>query len=790
MPKKHHLLIVLLLTFGSAFIVTAVANQPSDPNALQVERGVDGKEYLAADSAGRYRYFINFEGAGAVQRVRDAVARGASDVSREQALNAIRAEQASKVESISAELKRSLSPSHFFQTSKNAVGARLTESEAEQLRGMAGIASVVREQVYQLDTYRGPEFIGANAIWTGTAVPSGDGLLGEGIIAAVIDSGTNFDHPSFANDASCGHGVDGAPDKLLSIVDCGSTDGGGRCDGGNPDDTGAHGTHTASTVAGNVVLAEDDPDLNLPAGFTQISGVAPCARLRTYKACPGTSCPAFDLQASLQNVLLDGDADVMNYSISGGQNPWNDFDRTKLDLVDIGTFVAASAGNTRDTIPDPVGQVNHRGPWVMTVAASTRDEADFFIPRVSLAAPGTPPADTQGIALRLGGDSPESAAFNDKPIRKDDSQNPIAEGCNPFTPPQPGQDPPPATPEFPANFFDNSVALIRRGGCSFVDKINNASNAGADMVIVWNNQPGNVTMATAGTTIPAYFMIQTAGQAYSDFLDTNATTSEVDFFFELSEGDELAGFSLRGPTAAPAVNVQKPNITAPGVGIFAADQNGIEYGFKNGTSMSSPHVAGAAALVRQARPDWTPMQVKSAMQMTAIQEGLKDDFNTPWDWDDVGSGRVDLTAAALAGIVMDETTQNFIDADPATGGDPRELNLPSVRDVDCVPECSFTRTVTSALPNESNWTVDAFELNKGDFFVDVQPTSFTLAAQSDFIFIGNFEADPDPIPQTGEQELTITVSNVTAGPVRFGVIELTEDAEQAPDAHITIAVQN
>ena len=79
----------------------------------------------------------------------------------------------------------------------------------------------------------------------------------------------------------------------------------------------------------------------------------------------------------MNSVLMQGDVSVMNFSISGGTDPWVDNDRRKLDLVDAGVLVAASAGNTSTGVPDPVGEVNHRGPWVLTVAASTKDEVLF-----------------------------------------------------------------------------------------------------------------------------------------------------------------------------------------------------------------------------------------------------------------------------------------------------------------------------------------------------------------------------------------------------------------------------
>ena len=129
-------------------------------------------------------------------------------------------------------------------------------------------------------------------------------------------------------------------------------------------------------LPGNSIDETASPSPTIPGSFTDMSGVAPCAHVRSYKVCSTSSCAGADIQAGLNSVLIHGDPDSVNYSISGGTNPWTDFDRIKLDIVDAGIFVAASAGNTSLSITDPVGQVNHRGPWVMSVAASTRDTND------------------------------------------------------------------------------------------------------------------------------------------------------------------------------------------------------------------------------------------------------------------------------------------------------------------------------------------------------------------------------------------------------------------------------
>lgn len=757
---------------GMLVTAPSVAQEKPAPNNSASTAGADDDSSIGlspADALGRYRYMIDFD-EPALMDLGGAVKSGnrlntkAPDFER--AKSEIQQFQAMRIDSINAALARSVEVSHHFLVTRNGIAVRLTPQEARQVADLAAVKAVERERVYSLDTFRSGEFIGATNVFDGTSTPDGTPLRGEGIIVGVVDTGSNLDHPSFADDPSCGHGEGDTPPKLISAVDCSATNAGGLCAGPNPNDTDGHGSHTASTVAGNLLDNSATPSPGIPAPFTEMSGIAPCAHIRSYKGCPGNNCPGADLQASFATLLLDGDVDVMNYSISGGANPWNDFDRIKLDMVAAGIFVAASAGNTNANQTDPVGQVNHRGPWVMSVAASTQDVVTSK--PVSLAGgpqdvpgiEGTGPAMTADFVgqLRYSGDV--------------DADN--FEGCNPW----------------PAGSFDGEAALISRGSCSFEDKVNNAVAAGATFVIVFNNAAGAaIVMGALGTTtVPSVMVNNADGLAMVAALDGG--TAEVTVLVQdqaLTDpalGDILANFSFRGPTPAPLENLQKPNITGPGVNIFAARADGQEFGLLSGTSMSGPQIAGAGALARQAHPEWSPMEIKSALQMTAKKTGLKDDGETAWDWDDVGSGRVDLSKALLAGLVLDETVQNFLNANPAGGGDVRTLNLPSVRDVDCDPDCTWTRTVRAGQGFPTAWTVST---QSAEFDVQVTPTSFELA-EREVIFRDGAESG-DTLPNTSEQVIEITVSNVVEGDIRFGEIDFTEAGAEAAAAHITIAVR-
>ncbi len=653
--------------------------------------------------------------------------------------------------SIESVLRRTLEVTHSYGITFNGVAADLSEAEAERIRALPGVESVRPAGVYHIDTYRGPEFIGAGEVWNNF----GSGDKGEGVKVGIIDSGANSMHPSFANDAACGFS---ASNPKLIAKDCSSSSG-GICNGGNPQAASGngHGVHTAGTAAGNTIDNTASPSPGLPGSQT-MSGVAPCAQVYSYLVCATNTCAGAWIAAGIQNAIADG-VDVINFSISGGTSPWGDNDRTFLDAVGNGTFVAASAGNTSDSVPNPVGQVNHRGPWVMTVAASTHDKQ--AAPRLTLTGPGTPPATTQNVALNPGSTTFVNSTPNwsGKPI-KTYPGNLIACSANGVIPP---------------NTFSNSIAVVRRGDCPFTEKITNAYNAGAEMVVIANNAAGGINMDTTGApNVPAYSIGMTEGDAIISFVGTNPSNSVADvtaLLIEPRQGDVLADFSFRGPTPGNLADLTKPDITAPGVDIYAATDPGSgQYEFMSGTSMSGPHVAGAGALMKGVHGDWSPVEIRSALMMTAKLAGFRENGTTPWNIDDTGSGRVQVDLAALAGLTMNETKANFLAANPSGGSiNIKELNVPSMRNMNCNYGCSWTRTVRNRMGMAGNWTVSSD--TPSNFSVAASPSTFSLA--------------PD-----AEQTITFTATpntNITA--IAFGNVFLTEDAGLSPEQHITVAIK-
>ena len=188
--------------------------------------------------------------------------------------------------------------------------------------------------------------------------------------------------------------------------------------------------------------------------------------------------------------------------------------------------------------------------------------------------------------------------------------------------------------------------------------------------------------------------------------------------------DRVAWFSSRGPGTGQFF---KPNLGGPGVSILAAYGRQADlvetYGLMSGTSMSSPHVAGAAALLRAIRPDWTVTEIYSALSGTARWETMLNHLGEPALPFDIGGGQVDVSAAARSSLVMNETDVAFHASDPAMGGDPRTLNLAGLMDQACGQTCTWERQ----LRNPTNQTLSWGASYVGNGMVEISPASFTLA---------------------------------------------------------------
>lgn len=683
------------------------------------------------------------------------------------------------LEQIGRLLGRPVTPAFHYEVTYHGVSLPLSEQEAAAVAALPGIVKVSPVGVQQPLTYRGPTFIGADTIWNGTSVPAyAASTRGQGIRIGIIDTGADSRHPSFANDPACG--FDASHPKLVAH-DCTVSDG-IVCTGTNPaPDAGVgHGMHVASTAAGNVLDATAVPTPILPAG-SRLSGVAPCAAVVTYKVCGAGGCFSDSLEAGVQNAVADN-VDVANYSIGrtcGYGDPWSD-DPDFRGAAAAGVFVAAAAGNTDAGCLDPVGRVTNLGPWVTTVAASTHDIG--FIPALSVTGPVAPPAILTEMEVVPGSTTLSALDVGERlasPLRAFAAN---LRGCT-------------AGSAIPAGYFDGAIAVVQRGDCNFSEKIANAAGAGADLVLVINQVADPFRMDTTGAPAIGAFSITSletsqallaflaahpepvlpADAVFVDGFDPKAgTTGRFQPALQRAQQPDVIGnFSLRGPVPPPLGDLAKPDITAPGVGIYAAtDPASGDYEWMSGTSMASPHVAGSAALLRAVHPDWSVAEIKSALMTTALTAGHLEDGIAPWTPEEVGSGRVDLTRAALAGLTLDETMANYDAANP-NGGSIRihQLNLPSLRNLSCGERCQWTRTVRNRLTRSGTWTVD--HAGPAGYALSVEPASFTLAPGASQVLT-----------------ITATVNDVTVPAEKsFGRLVLHESAGDVPDQQLPIAVR-
>jgi len=623
------------------------------------------------------------------------------------------AKQQASVKNASAQiLGRPINVKYEYSHVLNGLAMELSANEADIMKRMPNVMSVEKEIVEKLNTDVGPKWIGAKKFWN-AEINGFTGSKGENLVIAVLDSGINHDHPAFAdvggdgydhtNPLGSGNFIPGSycdtvdatfcNDKLIGAWDMVNS----PEDPTAPEDSDGHGSHTASTAAGNVVKAATlrGPTTELSR---DISGVAPHANIIAYDVCID-SCPGAALLAAVEQVVVDSAAlpngiAALNYSISGGDDPYNNaVELAFLNATAAGIYVAASAGNDGPG----AGTSDHASPWVSTTAALTHNRA--VVNSVEgLTSDGAPLDSIEGKGF--------TAPYGPAPIVYA-GDFPTADGSSNDT------DPAQCLEPFPAGHFNGEIVICDRGTIARVAKGANVLAGGAGGMVLANTAAEGVSLSGDAHFLPAVHVTSDSGAVLKDWVANNANTmaslSGQTLIIDKERADIAASFTSRGPVFN--VDVIKPDIGGPGVDIIAAvnspeGSTEDEYGFLSGTSMSSPHNAGAGALVAGAT-GWNPYQVKSAMMMTSNKKILKEDGVTAADPFDTGSGRINLKKVLKAGLVLDETPENFLAADPALGGDPKTLNIASMQNNNCVQGCSWTRTVTNVTGERNSWSLKA-----------------------------------------------------------------------------------
>lgn len=642
------------------------------------------------------------------------------------------------------------------------------------LDGVTGTANVTVVDESTLKVQGGYAWIGARGVWDGTDVPSDKkGSLGEGVIVGVIDTGIDPYSPSFAAVGGDGYKHINPKGKYFGVCDPeeDSYDPDFPCNDKligawgyeDPYDIDGHGSHTAGTAAGNIIY---DAAVYAVNGFTvkkDIAGVAPHANIISYNAC----CALSNLLAAMDQIIIDG-VDVVNYSIGGGaRNPWDEADALAyLDARDAGIFVATSAGNSgpsESTLGSPGD-----APWILTVAASSHN---YIYENVLTDMSGNGPvgtlADINGYAYSNGYGPAKIVYAGDYGNRY------CLEG------------------EF-HTYFDGAIVVCDRGQSARVSKGQVVKDAGGGgFVLAEVAEDGGLgAIATDNHVIPALHIGSADGDTLRDWLADGAThyatigTSTI--VADSTQADILAAFSSRGPNPSVA-DVIKPDITGPGRAVFAPycgnkceeHDDPVYYNIISGTSMSSPHLAGAAALIKGVHNDWTPDMIQSAMMLTAdYQNHMKDQEDDSADAFDIGAGQVNLANATKTALVLDETKANYLKANPEdywestdeTVGIPSSLNIASLGNGNCVTECSWTRTFYNPTSSSSGtYTTSETEITSG-LTLTVTPGTIDVASDG-----------------TADIEVTANVNGIAMGEWAFGTVTLTHAT--LPDIHLPVAVK-
>ncbi|MGD9092200.1 MAG: S8 family serine peptidase [Anaerolineales bacterium] len=625
------------------------------------------------------------------------------------------------------------------------------------------------------DTDSAPGFLGL----TGPAGAWQTGFDGEGVVVGIIDSGIWPEHPSFADDGTYPAPPvvldDSRPNCEFGNMDANPNDAPFECNNkligarqmldtyryyqtlrtdeydSARDDSG-HGTHTASTTAGNAGV--EASIYGIPRGT--ISGIAPRAHIIAYKGLGYLGGYTSDLAAAIDQAVADG-VDVINYSIGGGAAGPGADEIAFLFAADAGVHVATSAGNAGPG----AASLGNPGtmPWMTTVGANTQSR--FFQGTVVLGDGST----YTGASITGGTDVLPLVDGESATVDGDDR-------CLPGS--------------LDSGVVAGKIVLCRRGGSARADKSRAVWMAGGAGMIMYNNSDVD-NLASDSHWVPSVHIDQTPGLAIKAYIasDPAAATAQIEdgVVSEWPIAPSMTIFSSRGPNPV-AGDIIKPDITAPGTQILAGysptsydayDLPGEFFAAIQGTSMSSPIVAGAFALIAQAHPDWSPAMAKSAIMTTAYQDVVDNDRVSAADAFDFGSGHlnpgnaVHKGSAFQPGLVYDAGLFEYaaftcgMDWGVFTPGscdflesigvplEPYNLNVPSIGIAELPGSQTVQRTVTS-VAQENGWrdyyvTVDAPD----GYEVTVSPSSFRLKRG-----------------QTATYYVTVTNVSAPIGEWRFG----------------------
>jgi len=641
-----------------------------------------------------------------------------------------------------------------YRYTYNGFAAELSALQAESLKSAPGVLAVSKDEMVFADTSSTPHFLGLDAPGGLWAQLGGTGCAGGEIIIGVIDSGIWPESASFAklpSEGNCNRDFQSIKSwsgtcvagEGFTAANCNNKLIGARyfnaAWGGNDAiaalrpwefvsarDYNGHGTHTSSTAGGNNGVTPTGP----AAAFGKVSGMAPRARIAMYKALWSTqdasTASGFtsDLVAAIDQAVADG-VDVINYSISGTQTNFLDpVEVAFLFAADAGVFVAASAGNSGPT----VSTVAHPSPWITTVAAGThnRNGAGSVTLGNGTSYNGASVAAAVGPAPLINSTAAGLSGADSELVRlcfsTDDKGNPVLDRSK----------------------VAGKIVVCDRGVNARVDKSLAVKGAGGVGMILLNTSPNSLNADFH--FVPTVHLPDTnraAVLAYGATANASAKINQSTLTFK-DPAPFTASFSSRGPLRAGGGDLLKPDVIAPGVDVLAAvappGNAGLEFNLYSGTSMSSPHVAGLGALLKERHSTWTPMMIRSAL-MTSGSDILDGPNTNPLVIFRQGAGHVVPNTAADPGLVYDSGfldwlaflcgTTNGVSASTcnALKGsgyslDASDLNGASIAIGDMAGIQTVTRRVINVGTKRATYTSSVAGM--AGITVEVNPASLTL----------------------------------------------------------------
>lgn len=676
----------------------------------------------------------------------------------------------------------------------NGFAAELTPEQAETIKSAPGVLQVTKDELVTADTATTPTSLGLTApggLWEQLG---GVGRAGEDIIIGLVDSGvwpeglsmsdrTGLNGNSTKDGKLSYHQIPGwhgrcRPGELFTASDCnqkliGATwyNAGWGGDAGikdpvngrpwefnSPRDYNGHGSHTSSTAGGNAGVLLPGPY----AVYGSINGIAPRARIAMYKALwsleDGSQANGFtsDLVAAIDQAVADG-VDVINYSISGTRTNFLDpVQVAYFNAASVGVFVSASAGNSGPT----TATVAHPAPWLTTVAATNHprtleakltlgDGSEYTGASATLTGVGPAPL-IDSIDAALPGADPTAVAL-----------------C--FSSTWTG-----GTAVLDPAKVAGKIVLCDRGTSDRVDKSRAVFEAGGVGMILVNVASG--TLNADFHSVPSVHLAhtyRTALKTYAQTVGPTATIGKAGVTFNAA-APIIASFSSRGPLAAGGGDLLKPDVSAPGVDIFAAvappGNGGALFASYQGTSMAAPHVAGLAALLKQLHPTWSPMAIKSAMMTSTIDVLDGPNTNSTVIFR-TGAGHINPNKAADPGLVYDSNSNDWLAflCGTTTGVSPSvcsalnslgypfdasDMNVPSIAIGDLVASQTVKRRVTNVGGGKATYTASYTGMT--GFTVVISPSSLTLNPGETKSFTVTFTRTTATLNSYGGGQLTWT----------------------------------